>query len=408
MKILVVADEYPWPPVNGSRLRLAAHVEGLAGAGDVDLVCVRDPPAVPDAAPPVDLGLARVTSFDRQPIERRPSSVLRWLGSRRPRSLAFRTYGGVAAQVAAWRQAHYDLAWFTDIPSFLAFGALVSADRFVVDYDDLESQKLAHRRRLPSPATTGAVGLLRRRLADAADLLDEHRWKRVEAEVAEAVARVLVCSELDRSRLGAHNGVVVPNGYPAPLALAPRRHHDTPTLLFVGLLTYPPNVDAAQFLAGDVLPHVRQSMPGTVLRLVGLAGPEVIAMGKLPGVEVAGPVDSVTDELAGADIAVVPVRFGGGTRVKILEAFAHRLPVVTTTIGCEGLDVDPGQHVLVADDAAAFAAACVSLLRDPDRASQLAESAATRFDERYRSDRVSAAVTDLATYLDTDAGAGAA
>lgn len=89
-------------------------------------------------------------------------------------------------------------------------------------------------------------------------------------------------------------------------------------------------------------------------------------------------------QLAAADIAVVPIRFGGGTRIKILEAFAHGLPVVSTTVGCEGLDVIDGQHLLVADDPAAFAAACLRLSEDAELRTRLVTAAAELWKSRYR------------------------
>jgi glycosyltransferase involved in cell wall biosynthesis len=93
-------------------------------------------------------------------------------------------------------------------------------------------------------------------------------------------------------------------------------------------------------------------------------------------------------ELARATAAVVPVRFGGGTRVKILEAFAHCVPVVTTTVGCEGIEVEPGRHLLIGDDAATFADACTRLLGDPALRARLAADGATLFEDRYRAERV--------------------
>ena len=97
-----------------------------------------------------------------------------------------------------------------------------------------------------------------------------------------------------------------------------------------------------------------------------------------------GEVAEVGAELAAADIAVVPIRFGGGTRIKILEAFAYRIPVVSTTVGCEGLDVVDGEHLLIADDPAAFAAACVRLHEDADLRARLVTAAAQLWETRYR------------------------
>ena len=97
-----------------------------------------------------------------------------------------------------------------------------------------------------------------------------------------------------------------------------------------------------------------------------------------------GEVADVTAELMAADIVVVPIRFGGGTRIKILEAFAHRIPVVSTTVGCEGLDVVDGEHLLVADDPATFASACIRLHENADLRASLVAAAAELWTNRYR------------------------
>jgi glycosyltransferase involved in cell wall biosynthesis len=103
-------------------------------------------------------------------------------------------------------------------------------------------------------------------------------------------------------------------------------------------------------------------------------------------------VPDLTVELREAALAVVPIRFGGGTRIKILEAFAHGLPVVTTTVGAEGLEVEDGRHLLVADDADALASACLRLLDDRDLRSRLAAAGRALWQERYRSSAVGPAI----------------
>ena len=139
-------------------------------------------------------------------------------------------------------------------------------------------------------------------------------------------------------------------------------------LLFVGNFIHPPNGDAVRFLATEVLPLLD---PSIRLRVVG-HGADAIADG-LARVDAIGPVDDVRPWLAGADCVVAPVRFGTGMRGKVLEALAMSRPVVTTTIGAEGLGAIPGRHLLVADDPAAFAAAGRRVLGDPDLARQLGE-----------------------------------
>ncbi len=154
-------------------------------------------------------------------------------------------------------------------------------------------------------------------------------------------------------------------------------------VLFQGSLGYPPNIDGAEWLATAVAPRLRAAVPATEVRLVGRPATSVRQLHE-PGVlSVVGQVPSMDQELARATVAVVPVRYGGGTRVKILESFAHRVPVVSTTFGAEGLDVTDGVHLLLADDPDAFAAATIRLLRDPGLRVRLTQAAETLYLDRY-------------------------
>ena len=150
-----------------------------------------------------------------------------------------------------------------------------------------------------------------------------------------------------------------------------------------GHLGYPPNIDAAEWLAMAIAPRIRMAVPATEVRLVGRPATNVTQLHR-PGVlTVVGQVPSMEEELARASVAVVPIRYGSGTRVKILESFAHRVPVVSTTLGAEGLDVEDGVHLLLADDPEEFAAATVRLLGDPGLRVRLTEAAEARYLDRY-------------------------
>ena len=171
--------------------------------------------------------------------------------------------------------------------------------------------------------------------------------------------------------------VVVFNGYDAPDAPLGRPRVGRPaTLLFVGLLTYPPNVDAARYLVAEVAPRLWTCLPDTVIRLVGKADGRVRELHDPPRVLATGWAENMSTELARADVVVVPVRYSSGTRIKILEAFAHRIPVVSTRAGVAGLDALGDQHLLVADAPGAFADACREALTDDQLRVRLADAAA--------------------------------
>ena len=165
----------------------------------------------------------------------------------------------------------------------------------------------------------------------------------------------MVCSELDAERAGRRGVEHVagdPQRLPAVAHPVGRAAVGTPpTVLFQGLLRYPPNIDAARWLAPEVGPALRALVPDAEIRLVGEHPPELAALDDRPRFTVAGRVPDIATELARADVVVVPVRYGSGTRLKILEAFAHRMPVVSTTLGAEGLGAEDGVHLLLGDTA---------------------------------------------------------
>jgi glycosyltransferase involved in cell wall biosynthesis len=158
---------------------------------------------------------------------------------------------------------------------------------------------------------------------------------------------------------------VIPNAVRAPESLPePAPRHD---LVFVGNLSYRPNVDAARWLCEKVVPLLGDA---TVALVGSRPAPDVRALAATPGVTLAADVSDVAPWYAGARLAVVPLHAGAGTRMKVLEALAHRRPVVATRVGSEGLELDGG--VIVADSEDEFAAACRRLLDDPALARRLA------------------------------------
>jgi glycosyltransferase involved in cell wall biosynthesis len=145
-----------------------------------------------------------------------------------------------------------------------------------------------------------------------------------------------------------------------------------------------PNEDAMVFFCRDVLPLIRKEEPDVTLSIVGRAPtPAVIALGQKPGVIVTGRVDDVRPYVRDAAVYVVPLRIGGGTRLKIFEAMAMAKAIVSTTVGAEGLPVIDGTHVRLADEPQAFADAVIELLRDVDRRRALETAARALVLERY-------------------------
>ncbi|WP_036725097.1 glycosyltransferase family 4 protein [Patulibacter minatonensis] len=205
---------------------------------------------------------------------------------------------------------------------------------------------------------------------------------------APRLSRAIACSRDDAERIEERWGIpsgVVPNGTETA-RLAGVRHDAelTGRLVFTGTMSYPPNAQAAIWMAREVLPLVRVRRPDATLQLVGGgAPPEVEALGTLEGVDVTGRVPALEPVLARAEVAVAPLLSGGGTKLKVLEALAAGRPLVATPVGAEGIEVTHGEHLLVAADAPAFARAVVDLLNDRPAAISLAERGRTLVAERY-------------------------
>jgi glycosyltransferase involved in cell wall biosynthesis len=229
--------------------------------------------------------------------------------------------------------------------------------------------------RLARRAAAEASGLVRRAyVAREAGLLAA-----MERRAVKTAHTVLAVSEEEADyfrALGASRVVVVPNGVDCGAYAAPLRRSGPPTILYVGSLAWPPNASAARFLACEVLPIVHASVPDARLIVVGRNPPaELVARAKADSrVQATGLVADVTGYFSAAHLLAVPLESGGGTRLKILEAFAAGLPVVSTPVGCEGLAARDGEHLVVANRGA-FAAAIIDLLRSPERAAVMAERA---------------------------------
>jgi len=155
-------------------------------------------------------------------------------------------------------------------------------------------------------------------------------------------------------------------------------------LVFTGKMDFRPNVDGVLWFSQEVLPLIRRESPGTGLWVVGKdPHPRLSVMAADPAVELTGRVEDVRPYVAAAGVYVIPLRIGGGTRLKVLEAMAMGKAIVSTALGCEGFDLVPGQELVVADTPAAFAGAVVSLLRDPSRRTRLGRAARRFAGSRY-------------------------
>ncbi len=217
-------------------------------------------------------------------------------------------------------------------------------------------------------------------------------WPKIRREELGAYRRfdgVTFCSDVDEARaktlVPGLRSTVVPNAVdlehfrPDPGLPG----SDGRTVMFFGAINYFPNVDGLRYLLRDVWPLVERSHPEARLKIVGQhPTPEVLAF-RSPRVEVTGRVDDLRPHLSSAAVTIVPLRIGGGTRFKILEAMAMARPVVSTSLGAEGIDAQPGRDILIADDPATLAAALGRVLDTPALGVEMGARGRALVEERY-------------------------
>lgn len=235
----------------------------------------------------------------------------------------------------------------------------------VLDLLDAAGPSMAERAALAPPGLGPLFTIESRRLANF------ERAAVVRADLS------LLISQRDRARIDRNTKTRVnANGIDLHAATSERGARDHSTIAFSGTMSFPLNADAATWFARHVLPLVSLEVPSVTFRIVGRdPGRRLTALGEPGRIVVTGAVASVSAELARATVAVCPVRFGSGLQTKILEAMAVGTPVVCTSKAAEGLPGTLASHVVVADDAGAFARGVVSVLRTPQAVLERAASA---------------------------------
>lgn len=223
--------------------------------------------------------------------------------------------------------------------------------------------------------------------------LQAKRMLQWERDVCRAVARVIAVSETDehlmRSRFGIKQVSSVPTGVDVDYFEKPKSSTALYDLVFVGSMDWMPNVDGMQWFLTNVFPLIRKEKPDCRLALVGRNPPQTLLdAAKDPGITVTGTVPDVRPFLWQSAVSIVPLRVGGGTRLKIFEAMAAGTPVISTTIGAEGLPVRHGETIRIADTAQEFAAECLNMLAVPQDWQRMAQQAVDLVVQNYSWEQV--------------------
>lgn len=350
MKVLFVSSWHPWPADNGSRLRVLHLLKALADSHRVAL-CVLHDEDTPRPPGPLETICDRIDQVARPRY--RPASVRGLLGlaSRQPRSLAStfdrrveRRLESIVAEVEP------DVVVASELPAGAYRRALGHRPALL---EDLEPGQYALR------PGTALGGRLRHRLMRA-------KLARYLRSLLAGYSACTVVSERERRHL-ADLAPDYPEVFVIPNAVDLARYRPPPAdvrngLVFTGAMSYEPNREGLLWFLRQVLPRIRERVPDVPLRVTGDPGATDLAA--FEGVEVLGHVQDVRPHIGEAAVAIVPVLSGGGTRLKLLEAMAMETAVVSTSKGAEGLDVEHGRHLLLADEPGALADATVRLLLD--------------------------------------------
>lgn len=352
---LMICPEAPYPLAGGGPLRTACLLEYLASKHSLDVILFQEPGA-PDPRAAIPGGLVQTATVidlpyhSKRALPRALRNLRRYLRQAPPLMDRFSGF-----QLPVKRR--YDLAviehfWCAPYISQLR----TCCERVVLNLHNVESVLLAR-----SAQARGSAG--RKILHTFAAASRRH-----EAELLPQFDLVLAASEDDRK--SAESGIVWPNTIPDVPLPGIDKHEE---IVFSGNMAYQPNIDAVQYFASEIWPLVRQDHPQIVWRLAG-KNPEAL---NLPGddrILVSGPMTDAIADIAAARASVVPLLSGSGTRFKIIEAWAAGTPVISTTIGAEGLTARNGENLLIADTPGDFARAITTVLNDNALAHRIASA----------------------------------
>ncbi len=388
VRLLFLTPQMPYPPHKGTAIRNYNLIAGLAARHAIDLLTFADAEsaAIGAASPLADVcrRIGAIPTPARSAARRALTTLLSpWpdmaLRLRSPR---------FADRLALWlRERDYAIVQIEGIEmaqyGMQAQGLAPHVRRV---FDDHNAEWLLQRR------TYEAERQLKGWSAGAIySLIQTSKLKRYERAVCRSADHVLAVSDADAAAIRwldpSRPIAVVTNGVDTahyrPGAVTPIGF-GAPALVFSGTMNFRPNVDGVLWFADRVLPKVRTSIPAAEFVVVGQQPhARLSSLRGRAGIRITGAVDDVRPYLAGAAVCVVPLRMGGGTRLKALEAMAIGAPVVSTSMGLDGFDVENGCEAVIADDPDRFAAEVVGVIRDADRRRALAERGRQFVEAKY-------------------------
>ena len=375
----MLTHRVPYPPDRGDRIRAYHLLEALATRFDVTLAAIADEPVAPATSARLASLCQRVLIAPIGPITRRAAAV-RALLTRQAITPAAMHDRKLAEQLVRLHQREPFDTVLTYCTGMIGYTKqllqLPHPPRHVLDLVDVDSLKWARF----AEQSRGPMKLVYQ--------AESRRLRAVEAGQVVLFDALTVISDAEAQRYqehvtDRHEPIVVGNGVDLARFCPTRQTHD-PVLIFTGVMSYKPNVDAVVWFARRVMPRVLAAVPGARFDIVGKSpSREVAVLDELPGVRVVGPVADTAESLRASIVAVAPMQIAPGVQNKVLEAMACGLPVVCSQAAAGGIDATPGEHMIVANDASDVAAHCVRLLLNPEERTRLGDAARIRVERRY-------------------------
>ena len=373
MKILYLTARFPYPLDKGDKLRDYRHIEGLSANHSVTLVSFVNPQTTEEH-------LNKLKPYCEKIVTVKKSTILQFLKS------LFSIFSNKPLQVSYYKSSamkkelknllensDFDLL-YTHLIRMAQYFIDIKNIPKVIDISDAISKSLSRRIATSNMFMRALIRIERNRVSD------------YEQQVINDFAIPIVVSEKTKEHLGGNNKIRV-----IRLGVVKRERplknrfpiSERPILIFSGNMSYYPNVDAAIYFVREIFPLVTKIFPKAIFKIVGVNPTKNVRKLNSESVIVTGKVPSIRTEMEKADIMVAPMRNGAGTQNKILEAMSSGIPIVTSSIGCEGLGDIDAVPFIVADTEVEFAKELISLLENEELRNNLINSALNFIEEKH-------------------------
>lgn len=381
MKILLLSPWLPWPPFDGARIRIFETLRYLSRYHKVTL-------------------LAHLHRYDKgkdiSPLKELCERIETTIISDQTMAVLLRLSAGLIRGISLIQSFHYNselakLVWETtsresydiiqvEFPFMARYASAINPQccaKKVLSMHNIESNRFEKELRFSS--WNG------RRLLLLLNYLLFNSWEKKAIQQFDGITVVSI-REQKWIQDHAPDAIVelVPNGVDTKYFFPSYASEEDPSIVFTGLMDYPPNVDAVIWFCNEILPIVHRKLPNLCFKIVGRnPHPKVLELGQKKGVYVTGEVIDIRPYIAESSAFIVPLRSGGGTRLKILQAMAMERPVISTGLGAEGLEVTHGVDILIADNADQFANHILWLLTSPEVGNRIGKAGRSLVVKKY-------------------------